>query len=135
MAPTPLLIISDSPSANSGLGRITRDLATRVHEHLGDLYRVASFGYGSVGSRKLPFPQYYMPKIEDWVLPDLPDVWEDFAGNECGIVMSIWDCSRMLWFSRPDRYCPDGKLRKWLMDSGNIVVYDMEAMLNGSATR
>ncbi len=113
MNKVPLLIISDSPSATSGLGRICRDLSIRIYEHLSDIFTIASFGYGSVGSCKLPFQQYYMPKIDNWVLPDLPDVWRDFAGSEQGVIFSVWDASRLLWFAKPETYCEDGRLRAW----------------------
>lgn len=118
--PTPLLIISDAPSAETGLGRITRDLATRLHAHCSDIFRVATLGYGGVGSRKLSFPQYYITELREWMVPDLPHVWEDFVGkNEPGVILTIWDPSRLLWFARSDRmeYCRDRHMRQWLQQT------------------
>jgi glycosyltransferase involved in cell wall biosynthesis len=114
--PTPILFVSDSPSAGTGLARITKDLSTRLHTHCSDIYRVACLGYGSPGSRSLPFPCYYMTSTKDWMIPDLPEVWEDFAGDEPGIIFTIWDPSRLLWFGRPDNpmHCPDARLRHFL---------------------
>lgn len=97
----PLLFLSDSISAQSGLARITRDISTRVHEHLSDVFRVGVAGYGGSGSRAFPFPQYNLA-LDGWVCPNLPEIWEDFAGNERGIIMAVWDASRLNWFSRPE---------------------------------
>lgn len=110
----PLLILSDSPSCTSGLGRITRDLATRIHENLGDTFRVATLGYGAPGSSKLPFQQYHIGDIKDWVVPELPEVWEDFARGEQGIVLTIWDSTRLTWLSNPEM-CLNPQLKEWLL--------------------
>src|SRR5271165_6610846 len=112
MTPTPLLILSDSPSSRSGLGRITRDLATRLHEHCSDVIRVGTCGVGGTGFRNLPFQQYETYQAE-WLLPELPKIWEDFAGEEKGIIFTIWDASRLAWFTYPE-LCGDPILRGWL---------------------
>lgn len=113
MALKPLLFVSDSISSQSGLGRITRDLAVRVHKHLGDVYRVGTCGYGGFGSRKFPWPDYHLHSVENWVLPELPAIWNDFAGEEEGIVFFVWDASRLYWMGRPQT-CPIPHLRKWV---------------------
>jgi hypothetical protein len=111
MTPVPLLILSDAPTAGTGLGRITRDLATRIHAHLPE-FKVGTLGYGGPYSSKLGFAQYQI-EMENWVVMNLPEVWEDFAGDEPGTLLTIWDSSRLLWLSRPE--CgPDARLRKWL---------------------
>lgn len=109
----PLLIISDSPSATSGLGRITRDLATRIHANMQDVFKVGTLGYGGPGSTKFPWPDYHMHSIEGWLVPELPLVVDDFAGQEEPILMFIWDLSRLAWFADP-RQCPMPHLRKFL---------------------
>ena len=38
--PRPLLILSDAIAGTSGLSRIARDLSVRIHENLGDMYRL-----------------------------------------------------------------------------------------------
>jgi hypothetical protein len=89
----------------------------RLHEHCSDIFRVATFGYGGPGTRSLPFQQYCIEGMNDWFLPTLPDVWEDFAGKEKGIIFTIWDLSRMLWFARPEiGTCPDKTIIPWLKD-------------------
>lgn len=108
-----LLFLSDAVSATSGLGRIARDLAIRVHEHLGDLYEVASVGYGGSGSRSIPFKEYHFHSIDNWLVPELPAVWSDFAGDEEGILMCVWDMSRLYWLGAPET-CPNSALRQWV---------------------
>lgn len=109
----PLLFLSDAVSASSGLGRITRDLAMRVHEHLPDLYRVGAAGYGGVGSKAIPFQTYHLHDIKNWLVPELPQIWSDFAGDEPGIIMCIWDASRLYWMGLPQT-CPIPHLRRWV---------------------
>lgn len=108
-----LLILSDSVSSTSGLGRITRDLASRVHRHLGDVYSVATVGYGGNGSVKYPWPQYHLHSIDKWLVPELPQVWDDFVGDGEGILFSIWDASRLYWLGMPQT-CPIPILRHWV---------------------
>lgn len=100
--PIPILFISDAVSGSSGLARITRDISTRVHEHLGDVYRVASYGYGSPGSSKIPFPQFVIEGMESWVMPTLPQVCEDFFGEDKGIIFTIFDLHRLTWLAAPN---------------------------------
>lgn len=115
----PLLIISDAVSAQTGLARIARDLSTRVHKNLSDVYRLATFGFGAPGDCTLGFPQYTAEGVDEFVLPQLPDVWQNFAGVEKGIVMFVWDPSRLGWFSVPGSHEKMAQqkyrsLRKWL---------------------
>lgn len=112
MSPTPILFMSDGLTAGTGLARITRDLAERVHKYLPDKFRVGSYGYGGPFSRALGFPMYEM-KMENWVCFNLPEVWKDFAGDEHGILFVVWDASRLLWLSRPEN-CEDPRLRAFL---------------------
>jgi glycosyltransferase involved in cell wall biosynthesis len=112
--PIPLLLISDSPSAVTGLARITRDIALRVHQHMPDVFRVACLGYGGGGSQHLPFREYYIQGMENWIIPELPAIWDDWAEGQRGIVMTIWDPSRLLWLSRPENCLGAPKLQEWL---------------------
>lgn len=102
MPQIPILIFSDAVGAFSGLARITRDLALRIHKHMPE-FKVATIGYGSPGSSKFGWTQYYWNFREDYVIPDLPDIWQDFAGGEPGIFCTIHDASRMLWLSHPEQ--------------------------------
>jgi glycosyltransferase involved in cell wall biosynthesis len=113
----PLLIISDAPSASSGLGRITRDLALGIHHNLPNEYEVATFGYGGSGDRNLPFIQYPIENMHEWFLPTLQDVWYNFAGTRKGAVLCVWDPARLLWFGRPDQklWSRNKEMSEWLM--------------------
>jgi glycosyltransferase involved in cell wall biosynthesis len=114
----PLLLVGDAPSAGTGLGRILRDLAIRLTAHCSDIYDVATLGYGGPGDRSLPFFQYSINKMENWFIPEIKSVWEDFAEDREGIVMFIWDPSRVAWFARPENPesgCEDPVLRQWLL--------------------
>jgi glycosyltransferase involved in cell wall biosynthesis len=120
-----LLIISDFPSGSSGLARITRDLALRIHDNLSDLFRLGVAGVGGCGSSKFGFPQYHLEGVQsDWVLPSLQEIVEDFAGKERCTIMFVWDASRLGWFSQPDRLGNETLtrypgMREWLL-SANI---------------
>jgi len=111
MTQTPLLILSDSPMGSSGLGRITRELAVRIHANLPE-FRVGVIGYGGSISRHLGFPQYPMV-VQDYMPLNLPDVWKDFAGDEKGAVLAIWNPSWIPWLADHER-CTDERLRKFL---------------------
>ncbi len=104
----PLLILSDSPSSKSGLGRITRELALRIHENMSDVYRVGCVGPGFDDRIFMPFPNYPLHEMENWVVTELPEIWRIFAGDERGILLVIWDASRLLWLVDPAKYCKPG---------------------------
>ena len=100
--PTPLLIIGDAPTAGTGLGRILFDVSSRVATNLGDVYRIATVGYGGLFTRNLSCHHYTAEGLDGWIIPTLPEMWDDWAGNEKGAVMFISDPARLGWFSRPD---------------------------------
>jgi glycosyltransferase involved in cell wall biosynthesis len=111
----PVLIVSDAASGQTGLGRIARQIAVRANEHLKDVCRVATMGSGGPGSRKLNFQQYAAEGMEgDFVMPNLPDVWDDWAGEEKGIILFIWDASRLGWIAHPEVMCEAPSLRAFL---------------------
>jgi glycosyltransferase involved in cell wall biosynthesis len=110
---TPILILSDAPTANTGLGRITRDVATRIHANMGDVFECGTIGYGGSYSRSLGFPQYTLD-MHEWVAFNLPEVWRDFTGDRKGILLTIWDSSRLRWLTHPET-CPDPRLKKFLI--------------------
>lgn len=83
----PFMFLSDSPTTKTGLGRITRELALQSHEHLSDVIRVGTAGLGGHLSRNLPFRQYQVSRMEPFP-PELPAIWQDFAGNQKGILFT-----------------------------------------------
>ena len=108
-----LLVLSDAVSAQSGLARIARDLALRVHQNLGDVFDVASVGYGGTGSASIPFKEYHLHDVNNWLVPELPAIWNDFVGDEEGILFVVWDMSRLYWLGQP-QLCPNPGLRRWV---------------------
>lgn len=119
MKQIPLLFLGDSPDLQNGLGRIGRDLsclATSLPQ-----FRIGYLGRGGNGSRQLPFAQYNFNELEQWGENQIERAWSDFAGNQKGIIFSIWDASRLLWFSRPEgmedtplrRFLTSGKFDRW----------------------
>jgi glycosyltransferase involved in cell wall biosynthesis len=130
---TPLLILSDSVSTNSGLARIARELATRIHQHLPE-FRVATCGLGGGYTASVPFPNYPVsirPGHNPTVVEDLPQIWADFtdspATNSCaagsratagshtgGILLAIWNSSWLEWLANPYTL-PEGKLKDFLI--------------------
>lgn len=105
------MILSDSPSCASGLGRITRDLATRLHEHCSDVFEVATVGYGGTGNPDLKFREFYLHSVDNWLPMQLPEIWRKFVKEDEGILFSVWDLSRFWWLKAPN--CPP-LLRQWL---------------------
>lgn len=92
--PTPLLIVGDSPSLPTGLGRIARDLSFILLGRKEELQiDLAVLGLGWNGSR-WPFHIYPLRDEDNWGEGDFQAVWEDFAGDQPGIILSIWDPAR-----------------------------------------
>src|ERR1043165_5272791 len=99
MKQVPILFMGDNPALTTGLGRIIKDLA--VHVSSMPEFRVGTFGRGGVASSKLPFAQYVYDESRQWGEELLQGAWEDFAGNQPGVIMTIFDASRLDWFSQP----------------------------------
>lgn len=99
----PLLILSDAISGRSGLARIARDLAVRIHEDLSDVFRVGVAGVGGNYSSRFPFPNYPITQLQNQVPNDLPAIWSDFARGEQGILCVIWNLSWVSWLTQPER--------------------------------
>lgn len=113
MKPIPFLFLSDAPSLQGGLSRITRDLASLLCGN--PRFRVGVMGMGGTTSRHLPFAQYNFPQDGSWGSLHLEKVWMDFAGLERGIILTIWDSTRTFWLSRP-QWCQDQRLKSFLED-------------------
>src|SRR5512146_1600966 len=109
---TPILFLSDAVSASSGLGRITRDLATRLHEHCSDVFDVATVGYGGPGKSSIPFKEYHVHEIGNWLVPELPEIYDDWTQGREGVLMTVWDASRLYWLGIPQK-CPNPYLRRF----------------------
>lgn len=112
MKQIPLLVMGDNPTLSTGLARIGRDLAMRTAAL--PQFRLGYFGRGGLPSRYLPFPLYAFSEAEQWGENLLESVWTDFAGNDRGIVFTIWDPTRLSWLALP-HLLPDCSLRTFLL--------------------
>ena len=140
---TPILFLGDSPSLFTGLGRIGRDIAGRLVRM--PEFQVGYLGRGGVPSHHLPFMQYTFPEMHQWGEDYLEHVWDDFAGPAKGIIMTIWDPSRLLWFACPNRGLPkelsqfltSGRFKRWgyfpvdAMGPEGVVTAIDQSVLNG----
>ena len=118
MKQIPLLFLGDSPSTQGGLSRIGRDLAClacRLPQ-----FRVGYLGRGGNGSRQLPFPQYDFSEYDQWGENHIERAWRDFAGADSGVIFSIWDASRLLWFSRPEALPEQHAALRGFLQSGRF---------------
>ena len=112
MRPVPILLVSDDPSTQTGLGRITRDLAHLVSAS--PRWRVATLGLGGAGSRHFPWTHYHMHRYPTGAYEygelSLVAAWDDFTLGTPGegVVMTIFDITRMLWLARPEHVAEEG---------------------------
>jgi glycosyltransferase involved in cell wall biosynthesis len=114
---TPLLILSDSILGSTGLGRVTRELAIRIHKDLSDVFRVGVVGVGGTTSRWIPFANYPTQMAGDHRIPALPAIWNDFCGAEPGILMPIQNAAWLRWLAFPEQDLKEivkaGKMKRW----------------------
>lgn len=103
--PTPILILSDSPLGSSGLGRITRDLADRIHATMPE-FRVATFGLGTPADIPRPllpdYPRYQMTGLHDYIPVNFAEVWQEFTQGEPGVLLTIWNPAWCWWLVKPE---------------------------------
>lgn len=98
-APTKLLILGDSPDLGTGLSRIGHDLA-QILSAMPE-FEVGYLGRGGQSHRRYPWMQYNFPVSAQWGEEWLRSTWEDFAGTERGILLTVWDASRLIWLANP----------------------------------
>jgi len=111
--------MSDAPTSPTGLGRVTRELALRIHRQMPAVFRVATFGLSGTVSRNLPFMQYPITLVDKWKTPELPHVWKDWAGDEEGVILTIWNAAWLRWFAIPEEIVDPkyAELREFLMNA------------------
>lgn len=115
----PILIVSDNPALQGGLSRMCRDLASlccTLPE-----FKVAVMGRGIGQRSKFPFLTYDYPESDNWGENIIEAVWNDFAGEDAGVIITLDDLSRRSWFTHPvgqsselQKFLGDGRnFRKW----------------------
>lgn len=102
MNPTPILIVSDAPSAASGFARITRDLASRLHGSRLKC-RVATAGFWDIPDPTIPFFQFGLGGFANDNLPlgAIATAARRWFQGEKGIILTIYDAARLTAFSLP----------------------------------
>ena len=99
--PIPILLLSDAPEQLTGLARMGRDLAVLLSSM--PEFRVGYMAMGGTGRRKFPWVEYHFPETPNFGAEYIAGFWSDFAGSDRGVIMSLWDASRMLWFGQPQQ--------------------------------
>lgn len=98
--PIPILIIGDGPDAKTGLARIGHDLAYLLCSM--PEFRVGYLGRNSVGRARYPWANYSFPIAAQWGESYIQQCWDDLRQGQVGIIMTVWDASRLLWFGDSD---------------------------------
>jgi len=109
--PHKILVLSDLPTSSSGLAKISRELACRINKM--EDFEVASYGSGGIASKRFPWPQYELAGPNALAPQNLPEAWTDFAGNERGTLLTIWNPGWLGWLTHPE-LLPDGKLKNFI---------------------
>jgi glycosyltransferase involved in cell wall biosynthesis len=152
----PLLFLADAITSSTGLSRVCRDLATRVHSSMQDTFRVGTLGVGGPisTSSRFPFPNYSIIRLQQMVPTDLPLVWEDFAGRygdelqedseqdlqerrgqiRKGAMTVIWNLSWLQWLAQPYLLPLDHPVRNFLLRRPPSVSQDHWAAISNPSS-
>ena len=126
--PIPLLILGDGPDLHTGLGRIGHDLAWLLSSM--PEFRLGYLGRQSMGRAKYPWANYSYPESGQWGEHYLETAWEDLSQGRRGVIFTIWDAHRLLWFADPqgiggwlEKFLRSGKFERWgyFMQDGDGV--------------
>lgn len=110
--PTSILILGDSPDSHTGLGRIGHDLAWLISSM--PEFKLGYLGRMGFGRSRYPWTSYNFGPDEQWGERRIQEAWSDLAGNERGIILTVWDASRLLWFVDPnDSFLASDRFEKW----------------------
>ncbi len=124
--PIPLLFLGDSADSQTGLGRIGHDLAWLASSM--PEFQVGYLGRGAFGSARFPWAQYSFTPAQQWGEQQLESAWNDLAGDRRGIIMTVWDASRLLWFADGkgtglEPFLNSGRFERWgyyMMDAAGV---------------
>jgi len=127
--PVPILFLGDGCDQATGLGRIGHDLAYLFSSM--PEFRVGYMGRALFGRNRWPWASYSFSEAEQWGENRIEEAWDDFAGDTKGIIFTVWDASRMLWFADPvglperlQKFLTSDRFDKWgyfMQDSAGVV--------------
>ena len=115
-----MLMVGDAVSCRSGLGRIVRDVAARIHQE--GLFEVATAGYLAPADFRYPWhqPTFTIEK-DTWQINELPVIARSFSPD---ILFFVWDASRLDWVADPQAHIRNPILKQWMLDfKGKKWVY------------
>jgi len=98
--PVPILLLSDGPDQKTGLGRICHDLA-RLLSTMPE-FKVGVLGRNSMGRTNYPWTNYSFGVQDGWGQSHLLQAWSDLSRGQRGIVLTVWDATRLVWFTHPE---------------------------------
>lgn len=129
--PIPLLILSDGPDTGSGLARIAHDLAWLLCGM--PEFQVGVLGRMAGGRAHYPWVTYSYPATAQWGEEQLQDCFEDLSQGRRGIIFTIWDATRLLWFADPvgmperlQNFLASGAVERW-----GYFMQDCEGVMAG----
>lgn len=112
----PILFFGDSPDSHTGLGRIGHDLAWLVSSM--PEFKVGYLGRMAFGRAQFPWVQYSFGPHEQWGEQRLQEAWNDLSRGQKGIIFTLWDASRLLWFADGqgtglEPFLKSGQFQRW----------------------
>ena len=108
--PVPILVLGDGCDLPTGLARIGRDLCRQLSAM--PEFRVAHLGRRTLGRAQYPWMQYSFGAQDQWGENQIQNVWSDWSRGKFGVILTVWDASRLTWFGNPTGI--DGELGTFL---------------------
>jgi hypothetical protein len=127
----PILILGDSPDGVSGLSRICHDVAWLISSL--PEFRLGVLGRAGLGRSYFPWTSYQFGPHEQWGEGRIMEAWNDLSQGQKGVVLTVWDASRLMWFSDPlgmpndfQQWLASGAIERW-----GLFMQDCEGVLGG----
>lgn len=128
--PVPILIVGDGPPDNvlqTGLGRVTHDLAWLLSGM--PEFQVGYLGRCAFGRARYPWTSYSFGPHEQWGEGRIQEAWRDLSQGHRGIIFTVWDASRLLWFANGhgtplEAWLQSGEFERWgyfMLDGAGVV--------------
>jgi len=129
--PVPLLILGDSPDGVTGLSRICHDVAWIISTM--PEFRLGVLGRQGLGRSYFPWTSYQFSAHQQWGEGQIKEAWDDLSQGQRGIIFTIWDATRLLWFADPmgmpesiQQWLATGAVERW-----GLFMQDSEGVQRG----